>query len=82
MLSDMSRTVRVDEETYRKLAVHAGRLQRDKGKPVSINEAIKDLTENSSTKISDLAGTWDITDQEYQRIKDSLKEGWAKWKTP
>lgn len=35
-----------------------------------------------SNKISDLAGTWEITDEEYQRIKDSLREGWARWKTP
>lgn len=78
----MSRTVRVDEETYRKLTVHAGKLQRDREKPVSINEAIKDLTESPSTKISDLAGTWEITDEEYRRIKDSLREGWSRWKTP
>jgi hypothetical protein len=78
----MSKTVRVDEETYRKLTVHAGKLQRDTGKPVSINDAIKDLTEGSPSKISDLAGTWEITDEEYHRIKDSLREGWARWKTP
>ena len=34
ILSDMSRTVRIDEETYRRLTVHACKLQRDKGKPV------------------------------------------------
>lgn len=33
-MSDMSRTVRVDEETYRKLTVHAGKLQRDSGSPI------------------------------------------------
>ena len=72
----------MDEETYRRLTVHAGKLQRDKGKPVSINEALKDLTEGTSNKISDLAGTWDISEEEYARIRDSLKEGWEKWKTP
>ena len=72
----------MDEETYRRLTVHAGKLQRDKGKPVSINDALKDLTSGSSNKISDLAGSWDISEEEYERIRDSLKEGWDKWKTP
>jgi predicted CopG family antitoxin len=77
----MSRTIRVDEETYTKLAKHAGKLQLEQGKPVSINEAIQDLTEPANT-ITDLAGTWNITDKEYQKIIESLKEGWTKWKTP
>jgi len=77
----MSRTVRVDEETYRKLSVHAGRLQGNHGRPVSINEAIKDLTEPKPSRVTDLAGSWSITEREYKKIMDSLAEGWSRWKT-
>lgn len=77
----MSRTVRVDDDTYRRLAAHAGRLQKDRGEPVSINDAIRDLTEDEYNKISDLAGSWEISDEEYDEIVKSLREGWSRWKT-
>ena len=32
------------------------------------------------TKISDLAGTWNITDKEVKEMFNSLKRGWHKWK--
>jgi lipoate-protein ligase A len=81
LLSVMSRTVRVDENTYKRLAIHAGRLQREKKKPVSINEALRDLTKEDFNEISDLAGSWNITDKEYEDITASLREGWSRWKT-
>lgn len=76
----MSRTVRVDEETYKKLTKHAGKLQENQGRPITINEAINDLTKTKPNKITDLAGTWNITDKEHQKIQDALNEGWKKWK--
>jgi len=51
-------------------------------RPVSLDEAMKYLIslKEKTTKITDLAGTWDITDQELAEIKNSLKEAWKRWK--
>lgn len=51
--------------------------------PVSLDEAMKHLVnlKEKTTKITDLAGTWDITDKELAEIKTSLKEAWKRWKT-
>jgi hypothetical protein len=33
-------------------------------------------------KITDLAGSWNITDEEIKEIKASISEAWKKWKPP
>jgi hypothetical protein len=48
---------------------------------VSIEEAMKDLIKHreKGKKISDLAGSWNITDAELFEIKTSIDESWTKW---
>ena len=77
----MAKTVRVDEETYRRLCEHAGRLQTVLKRPVSLDETIRYLTGGLKTgnRISDLAGSWRISDQEAEAIKKGLVEGWRRW---
>ena len=78
----MSKTVRVDDETYRKLSEYAGELQSKLKRPVSINEAIRYLTREIpvNNRISDLAGTWKTTDEEIEEIMTDLRRGWEKWR--
>ena len=78
----MSKTVRVDEETYRKLSEYAGDLQSKLKRPVSINEAIRYLTREIpvNNRISDLAGTWKTTDEEIEEIMTDLRRGWENWR--
>jgi predicted CopG family antitoxin len=78
----MSKTVRVDDETYRKLSEYAGELQSKLKRPVSINEAIKYLTREipANNRVSDLAGTWKTTDEEIEEIMTDLRRGWEKWR--
>jgi len=80
MKLQMSKTVRIDEETYRKLSEYAGELQSKFKRPVSINEAIKHLTQkiHLSNKISDLSGIWKTTDEEIEEIMTNLRRGWKK----
>ena len=33
-------------------------------------------------KITDLAGSWNVTDAEIREIKASIKGAWKKWKPP
>jgi hypothetical protein len=48
---------------------------------VSIEEAMKDLIKRKEKgrKISDLAGSWNITDAEFKEIETSIEESWKKW---
>jgi len=80
----MKRSIRIDEKIYRRLCEHAGKLQAKKKRPVSIDEAISDLIMKAYpklNKISDLAGSWDVTNEEIESIMWFLREGWRKWKT-
>ncbi|RLI78829.1 hypothetical protein DRP05_05910 [Archaeoglobales archaeon] len=72
-----TKSIKLSEETYKKLVEIAGRLQVELKKPVSIEDAIKYLMKR---KISDLAGSWEISDEEVYEIKESLKKGWRAWK--
>ncbi|MBO8182963.1 MAG: hypothetical protein H0Z28_09255 [Archaeoglobus sp.] len=73
-----TKSIKLSEETYRKLVEIAGKLQSELKKPVSIEDAIKYLLKR---RISDLAGSWDVSDEEMRAIKKSLDEGWKAWRS-
>ena len=73
-----TKSIKLTEETYRKLVELAGKLQYQLKRPVSIEEAIKYLMRR---RISDLAGSWEVTDEEVREIKESLKKGWKTWRS-
>jgi predicted CopG family antitoxin len=72
-----TKSIKISEETYKKLVEMAGRLQAELKRSVSIEDAIKYLMRR---KISDLSGSWDVSDEEAQEIKESLRKGWKAWK--
>jgi predicted CopG family antitoxin len=72
-----TKSIKISEETYKKLVEMAGRLQAELKRSVSIEDAIKYLMRR---KISDLSGSWDVSDEEAQEIKEFLREGWKAWK--
>ncbi len=75
-----TRSIRVSDETYESLFEMAGRLQTQMKRSISIDEAIKVMLESfKPNKISDLAGGWDVSDEEIETIKESLRDGWRKW---
>ena len=73
-----SKSIRISEDTYRKLVEIAGKLQVESKKPLSIEDAIKYLIH---TKIGDLAGSWDADEEEVKEINASLKRQWKTWKS-
>lgn len=79
-----SKTIKVSKETYAELSEIAGELQLKLKRPVSLEEAIKQLTKlrKKGTKISDLAGSWKISDKETEEIKSAIDEAWKNWKIP
>lgn len=78
----MAKTIRVDEETYKRLMEQAGRLQALLRRSVSLDETIRYLTEGlrGQNRISDLAGSWMVSDEEAEEIRKGLAEGWEKWR--
>ena len=76
------KAVKISKETYAELSAIAGELQVKLKRHVSIEEAMKHLINRrkKGTKISDLAGTWDITDEELRAIKESISQAWEQWK--
>ena len=76
------KAVKVSKETYAELNAIAGELQVKLKRPVSIEEAMKHLIRRSKKgkKISDLAGLWDMSDEEAEEIKTSINQAWETWK--
>jgi hypothetical protein len=76
------KAVKVSKETYAELNAIAGELQVKLKRPVSIEEAMKSLIRQSKKgkKISDLAGLWNVSDEEAEEIKASIDQVWETWK--
>jgi len=54
------------------------------GRPVSLDEAIWHLLKGARVegRISDLAGSWDMSESEAREIEKVLREGWKYWTPP
>ena len=77
----VSKTIKISEKSYNKLNAFAGTLREKEGKPVSIDSALSALFEKSPKgKASDFAGSWDMSDEEAEKIKADLKRHWKTWK--
>ena len=72
-----TKTIKISEENYRWLVEFSGELRKEQGKPVSIDGALKMLHKG---KLSDLAGSWKMSDKEAENIFRKLSKGWKKWK--
>ena len=75
----MTKAIKISEKNYEWLSKLAGNLQAESGQHVSIDGAISHLKERK-TKLSDLAGTWALTDKETKKMMGSLRKGWKSWK--
>ncbi len=75
------KAIRVSKETYAELSAIASELQIKLKRPVSIEEAMKHLINKrkKGTKITDLAGSWEVNDEEIKQIKASISNAWGKW---
>jgi predicted CopG family antitoxin len=70
-------TVKVDDETYEELNRIAGELRAATGRPVAIDEVIRDLLKRR--RPSDFVGSWRMTDEEEAEIFGALRKLWSKW---
>ena len=74
----MALSIKISEQNYKILCELSGRLREKLHKPVSINDAISYLY--SRRKVSDLAGTWKMSEKEVEEFTADLREGWGRWK--
>ncbi len=63
----MTRQIAISEEAYE-------RLSRLKDSKKSFTKVIMELTERKSKDISDLFGSWKMSDAKAQQMKKSIKE--------
>ncbi len=76
------KAVKISKETYAELCEVAGELQIKRKKSVSIDDTMKYLLRRrkKGKKISDLAGSWIMSDQEAEETKASIAKAWETWK--
>lgn len=76
-----TKTIHVNEDIYKGLFKVAEQLQTELKHSVSVDEAIEILMDDfrRKNKIRDLAGTWDISEEEVETIKKSIKDGWRRF---
>jgi hypothetical protein len=71
-------TVKVDEKTYAELNRIAGDLRAARGRPVPIDEVIRELL--SKKKAAEFIGSWKMSDEEEKRVFGEMRGAWKKWK--
>ncbi len=75
------KTIKIGENSYRELNKFAGMLRLKEHRPVSINETLMQLLAKSrENDISRFAGSWDMSDEELERIQADLDRLWKSWK--
>ena len=73
-----TKTIKIKKKTYEKLNEFAGLLQMKLKRPISLDDAIQFLLRlTKRNKISMLAGTWKMSDEEEKEIQEALKNLWA-----
>jgi len=79
----VEKSIKVTEDTYRKINALVGFLREKEKKPVSMSDAIsKALSEVrlAKPKLSDFAGSWKMTDAEAKKLKKEIRDLWKTWK--
>ena len=71
-------TVKVDEKTYAELNRIAGDLRAARGRPVPIDEVIREPLRRR--RPSEFIGSWKMSDAEEERTLGELREVRKKWK--
>ncbi len=74
----MYKTVRVREDTYRKLNELAAKLRERLGRPVSMDEVIRRLL--MAKRPSELAGAWNMSEEEEEAVREALRELRSRWR--
>lgn len=80
-----SKTIKISKENYLWLLKLAAEIQKDSEKLVSFDSALSNIRNSERKerkKLSDLAGSWKMSDEEAKTFLKDARKGWKKWKTP
>ena len=80
-----SKSIKISEENYRWLLGLAAEMQKKYGGTVTFDDTlneVKSIAMRKKKSLVGLAGSWDMSDEEWADIKKGLKKGWKKWKIP
>ena len=76
-----AKTIKIGEKGYQELNKFAGELRAKENRPVSLNEALLRLLEtHKKVDIARFAGSWRMSDNEYEKLKADLERLWKTWK--
>lgn len=77
----MPRTLKINDETYRRLNRLAGQIRTEEGRPASLDAAINHLlAQKRKASLMDFAGTWQMDDDELESISRQIGEVWSSWR--
>jgi hypothetical protein len=71
----MVKTIKISDENYTWISKIAGKLQLEHGEPVSIDRALLYL--HKSKLLTDLAGSWKVSDRQSKKTHKDLKDRWS-----
>jgi hypothetical protein len=75
-------TVKVSKETYEKLNELAGKLRAQLHRPVSMDEVLGSAIKARELRPSDFAGTFVVSDKEFDDLSQELSKYWSRWQSP
>ncbi len=74
-----TRAVKLSDENYKWLCEVAGSAQAEEKRMVSIDEAVSKIRKKLSGKLSDLGGSWKMSDKEAKELMEELRKDWKRW---
>jgi len=74
-----TKTIKVSKKNYQWLCQEAGKLQEKEKRNVSIDETLSKMHERMTVKFSDLAGLWEMNEEEADKILMEIRKGWKNW---
>lgn len=73
-------TIRIRDETYKRLNEAAGELRSRLMRPVSMDEVLESLLRENRLRSSDFAGSWSMTEGELKDVERGLEAFWRRWR--
>ena len=74
------KTIKISEDNYKKLNMMAGLIRTRENRPISISETLSELLVKKNSDIMRFAGSWKMTDKEFEKINEDLEKLWKNWK--
>lgn len=75
----ITKTVKLSEDNYNWLCEVAGTAQAEEKRMVSIDDALSKVRKSFTGKLSDLGGSWKMSDKAAEELMRELRRDWKRW---